>query len=427
MHNDFTFVEGGVAAAEGFIASGVLNKIKANRTTYDTALIFSDCICNAAGVFTQNRVKAECVKFTKKQIENGRAQAVIMNSGNANACTGEEGYKNAEKEAEEVSKRLKILKGDVLVCSTGVIGQQLPVQKILDGLDKSVSLLSKTGNVEARQAIMTTDTKYKEVALKTQIGGKTVTMGTMAKGSGMIHINLGTMLSVVTTDCAVSAPMLEKALKLSVAGTYNCVSIDGDTSTNDTLMILANGMAGNAEIVSEGKDFDSFCAALDEINTQMAKKIAGDGEGATRLIECKVSGALDEKTARVLAKSVISSSLVKAAFFGKDANWGRILCAMGYSGAEFNPDKTSVWFESAEGAERAGFTDFTGEQKGVKSKIKVFENGVPLNFDEVLAKKILSEAEVTVLVECGDGNACGTAWGCDLTYDYVKINGDYRT
>ncbi len=425
MHNDFTFVEGGVAAAEGFTASGVLNKIKANRTTYDTALIFSDCICNAAGVFTQNRVKAECVKFTKKQIENGKAQAVIMNSGNANACTGEEGYKNAEKEAEEVSKRLKILKGDVLVCSTGVIGQQLPVQKILDGLDKSVSLLSKTGNVEARQAIMTTDTKYKEVALKTQIGGKTVTMGTMAKGSGMIHINLGTMLSVVTTDCAVSAPMLEKALKLSAAGTYNCVSIDGDTSTNDTLLILANGKAGNKEIVSEGEDFDAFLAALNALNTQMAKKIAADGEGATRLVTCNVKGADTVENARGLAKAVICSNLVKAAFFGADANWGRILDAMGYSGYFFTPEKTSVSFVSREGAKRY-FED--GKENGGKEEtIKVFDHGVPLNFDEEKAKKILTEEAVDILVELEDGKAEGTAWGCDLTYDYVKINGDYRT
>lgn len=425
MHNDFTFVEGGIAAAEGFTASGVLNKIKANRTTYDTALIFSDCICNAAGVFTQNRVKAECVKFTKKQIENGRAQAVIMNSGNANACTGEEGYKNAEKEAEEVSKRLKILKEDVLVCSTGVIGQQLPVQKILDGLDKSVSLLSKTGNVEARQAIMTTDTKYKEVALKTQIGGKTVTMGTMAKGSGMIHINLGTMLSVVTTDCAVSAPMLEKALKLSAAGTYNCVSIDGDTSTNDTLLILANGKAGNKEIVSEGEDFDAFLAALNALNTQMAKKIAADGEGATRLVTCNVKGADTVENARGLAKAVICSNLVKAAFFGADANWGRILDAMGYSGYFFTPEKTSVSFVSREGAKR--YFEDGKENGGREETIKVFDHGVPLNFDEEKAKKILTEEAVDILVELEDGKAEGTAWGCDLTYDYVKINGDYRT
>lgn len=425
MQNSFTFVEGGVAAAEGFTASGVLNKIKANRTTYDTALIFSDTICNAAGVFTQNRVKAECVKFTKKQIENGKAQAVIMNSGNANACTGAEGYANAEKEAAAVSEKLNISKDDVLVCSTGVIGQQLPVQKILDGLDKSVSLLSKTGNIEARQAIMTTDTKYKEVALKAQIGGKTVTMGTMAKGSGMIHINLGTMLSVVTTDCAISAQMLEKALRLSVAGTYNCVSVDGDTSTNDTLLILANGKAGNAEITAEGADFDAFVEALNTLNTQMAKKIAADGEGATRLVTCNVKGADTVENARGLAKAVICSNLVKAAFFGADANWGRILDAMGYSGFNFTPEKTSVYFFSRAGSKRY-FEDGT-QNGGEESCIKVFDHGVPLNFDEEKAKKILLEEAVEILVELEDGNAEGTAWGCDLTYDYVKINGDYRT
>ena len=279
----FSFIDGGVAAAEGFTASGVLNKIKASRTTYDTALIYSDTICNAAGVFTQNRVKAECVKFTKKQIENGKAQAVIMNSGNANACTGSEGYENARKEAKAVSEKLNVSENDVLVCSTGVIGQQLPVQKILDGLDESVAKLSKTGNVEARQAIMTTDTKYKEVALETVIGGKKVKMGTMAKGSGMIHINLGTMLSVVTTDAAISSEMLEKALRISVAGTYNCVSGDGDTSTNDTLLILANGKAGNAEITSEGAAFDEFVEALNTLNTQIRGLQGIQGASTSRL------------------------------------------------------------------------------------------------------------------------------------------------
>lgn len=425
MSSGFVFVEGGVAAAEGFSASGVLNKIKANRTTYDTALIYSDSICNAAGVFTQNRVKAECVKFTKEQIKNGKAQAVIMNSGNANACTGKQGYENAEKEAAAVARKLNISKDDVLVCSTGVIGQQLPVEKILDGLDKSVQLLSKTGNVEARQAIMTTDTKYKEVALKAQIGGKTVTMGTMAKGSGMIHINMGTMLSVVTTDCAISAAMLEKALRSSVAGTYNCVSIDGDTSTNDTLLILANGKAGNAEITAEGKDFDTFLEALNTLNSQMAKKIAADGEGASRLVTCNVRGADTVENARGLAKAVICSNLVKAAFFGADANWGRILDAMGYSGFNFTPEKTSVSFFSRENSKRY-FED--GKQNGGEVRsVKVFDHGVPLDFDEDLAKKILSEEAVEILVELEDGKAEGTAWGCDLTYDYVKINGDYRT
>ena len=421
----FSFIDGGVTAAQGFTANGVLNKIKSSRTTNDTALIFSEKVCNAAGVFTQNRVKAECVKLTRDHIANGKAQAVIANSGNANACTGKEGYDNANKEAVAVAAKMNINSDDVLVLSTGVIGQQLPVDKILNGLDKLADGLSKEGHKEARIAIMTTDTQYKEVALETVIGGKTVRMGTMAKGSGMIHINLGTMLGFITTDCAISSQMLEKALRLSAAGTYNCVSIDGDTSTNDSLLILANGMAGNAEITSEGADFDAFVEALNALNTQMAKKIAADGEGASRLVTCNVVGADTVENARGLAKAVICSNLVKAAFFGADANWGRILDAMGYSGFFFTPEKTSVSFLSREGAKRY-FED--GSQNGGKeNSIKVFDHGVPLNFDEDLAKKILTEEAVDILVELEDGSAKGTAWGCDLTYDYVKINGDYRT
>ncbi len=421
----FNFIDGGVTAAQGFTANGILNHIKASRKFNDTALIYSEKICNAAGVFTQNRVKAECVKLDKAHIENGKAQAVIANSGNANACTGEEGYRNAEKEAVAVAAKLKLNSDDVLVCSTGVIGQQLPVEKIINGIDALADGLSKKGHEEARIAIMTTDTKYKEVALETEIGGKKVRMGTMAKGSGMIHINLGTMLGFITTDCAISSEMLEKALRKSVAGTYNCVSIDGDTSTNDTLLILANGMAGNAEITEEGEDFDKFLDALNALNTQMAMKIAADGEGASRLVTCNVVGADTVENARGLAKAVICSSLVKAAFFGADANWGRILDAMGYSGFNFTPEKTSVSFLSREGAKRY-FEN--GKQNGGDQKIiKVFSHGVPLNFDEELAKKILLEEAVDILVELEDGNARGTAWGCDLTYDYVKINGDYRT
>jgi len=425
MHNDFTFIDGGVTAAQGFTASGVLNKIKSSRTTYDTALIYSEKVCNAAGVFTQNRVKAECVKLTRDHIANGKAQAVIANSGNANACTGQQGYDNANKEAVAVAAKMNINSDDVLVLSTGVIGQQLPVEKIINGIDNLADSLSKEGHVQARQAIMTTDTRYKEVALETTIGGKTVRMGTMAKGSGMIHINLGTMLGFITTDASISSPMLKKALSISAAGTYNCVSIDGDTSTNDSLIILANGMAGNVEITSEGADFDAFVEALNALNTQMAKKIAADGEGATRLVTCNVAGADTVENARGLAKAVICSNLVKAAFFGADANWGRILDAMGYSGFFFTPEKTSVSFLSREGAKRY-FED--GKVNGAKeNSIKVFEHGVPLNFDEEKAKKILSEEAVDILVELEDGTAKGTAWGCDLTYDYVKINGDYRT
>lgn len=421
----YSFIDGGVTAAQGFTANGILNKIKSSRKTNDTALIYSEKLCNAAGVFTQNRVKAECVKLTKDHIANGKAQAVIANSGNANACTGAEGYKNAEKEAIAVAAKLNIASDDVLVLSTGVIGQQLDVSKILNGMDALADGLSKEGYKEARVAIMTTDTQYKEVALETQIGGKTVRMGTMAKGSGMIHINLGTMLGFITTDCAISSTMLEKALRISAAGTYNCVSVDGDTSTNDSLILLANGMAGNNEITSEGKDFDDFVAALNELNTQMAQKIAADGEGASRLVTCNITGADTVENARGLAKAVICSNLVKAAFFGADANWGRILDAMGYSGYFFTPEKTSVSFMSRKGAKR--YFENGKINGGEQSVIKVFDHGVPLNFDEDKAKKILTEEAVEILVELEDGSAKGTAWGCDLTYDYVKINGDYRT
>ncbi len=421
------FIDGGVTSPFGFTANGILCGIKAGRTKNDTALIFSEKPCTVAGMFTQNRVKAESVKLTKKNIADGVCQAVIANSGNANACTGEQGARNALRMAQAAAKELHINADDVIVCSTGVIGQQLNVEVIEKNIGRLVSGLSKEGHKEARTAIMTTDTHYKECAVETVIGGKKVHIGAMCKGSGMIHINLGTMLAFMTTDCAISSIMLEKALRNSVEGTYNCVSVDGDTSTNDTLTILANGMAGNAEITEEGDDYDAFVDALNAINAQMAKKIAGDGEGATRLIECNVTGAKDVTTARVLAKSIISSSLVKAAFFGKDANWGRILCAMGYSGAEFTPEKTSVCFESIVGAKRHGFTDIMGDNEGVSKEIMVFDHGVPLDFDEALAKEILSEDEVTINVTIEDGNAKGTAWGCDLTYDYVKINGDYRT
>ena len=297
----------------------------------------------------------------------------------------------------------------MLVCSTGVIGQQLPVEKIEAKMADLVAGLSKEGHQLAREAIMTTDTRYKEAALETTIGGRTVRLGTMAKGSGMIHINMGTMLGFITTDCAISSAMLDKALRESVEGTYNCVSVDGDTSTNDTLLILANGMAGNQVIDSEGADYEAFLSALNQLNTIMAKRIAADGEGAEHLVECRVDGAASVEDARILAKAVISSNLVKAAFFGKDANWGRILCAMGYSGGSFTPEKASVSFASTAG------------------RIQVFKEGVPLDFDEDLARRILSEDETRIEVELQDGNCSGTAWGCDLTYEYVKINGDYRT
>lgn len=403
------FIDGGVAAPQGFTTNGLCAGIKAGRTKPDTALIFSERPCAAAGVFTKNRVQAECVKLSRRHVADGSAQAVIVNSGNANACTGEQGAQAALRMAQSAASCLSLPANEVLVCSTGVIGQQLPVEKIECQMAQLVAGLSKEGHRAAREAIMTTDTRYKEAALETTIGGKPVRLGTMAKGSGMIHINMGTMLGFITTDCAISAAMLDKALRESVAGTYNCVSVDGDTSTNDTLLILANGMAGNQVIDSEGPDYDAFLSALNQLNTIMAKRIAADGEGAEHLVECRVDGAASVEDARILAKAVISSNLVKAAFFGKDANWGRILCAMGYSGGSFTPERTSVSFESEAGT------------------IAVFRQGIPLDFDEELATRILSAAETRILVQLQDGNCSGTAWGCDLTYEYVKINGDYRT
>lgn len=403
------FVEGGVCAPTGFTANGILCGIKKGRTKNDIALIESEVPCAAAAVFTKNLVKAEPVKLTKKNVADGRAQAVVANSGNANACTGDEGYRNAEKTAELAAKYLGLKKEDVLVCSTGVIGQQINIAAIESGMEKLCDGLSKAGNVAAREAIMTTDTMYKEMAVTIEIGGKNVTLGTMAKGSGMIHVNMGTMLGFITTDCAISPKMLDAALRESIEKTYNCVSVDGDTSTNDTLIVLANGLAGNKTIASKNADYRAFVEALNTLNTAMARKIAGDGEGATHLIECAISGAKSDAIARNLAKSVISSSLVKAMFFGKDANMGRILCAMGYSGELFDQMRTNIFFDSGAG------------------EIEVFHKGVPLNFDEDKAKKILGETEVKIRIELEDGKGSGTAWGCDLTYDYVKINGDYRT
>lgn len=420
------FIEGGVTAPEGFTANGMLCGIKPGRTKNDTALIFSERPCATAGMFTRNRVKAESVRLTMRNIADGKAQAVIANSGNANACTGQEGALAAKRMADCASRALGISGEDVIVCSTGVIGVRLPVEVIERNIDALASGLSKDGHKAAREAIMTTDTRFKECAVETEIGGKKVRLGTMCKGSGMIHINLGTMLSFVTTDCAITSAMLTKALERSVAGTYNCVSVDGDTSTNDTLTVLANGMAGNPLIDSEGGDFDIFCEALDALNTVMAKKIAADGEGATRLIECNVRGAQSQESARALAKAVISSSLVKAAMFGCDANFGRFLCAMGYSGIDFNPDRTSIWFTSRPGAERYFDETLPFEVHGEDS-VQVFKDGAPVDFDEDLARKIMGREAVEILVQCADGDADGTAWGCDLTYDYVKINGDYRT
>ncbi len=418
------FINKGVCAPTGFTASAVFSGVKKGISPEsvivdgeinkrgDTALVVSISDCKTAGVFTKNRVKAEPVKLCKKILaENSEnIRGVILNSGNANACTGEQGMLNAKTMCSTVANSLSnIEENQILVCSTGVIGKQLPIDVIKNAIPTLVNGLSTEGNELARTAIMTTDTRYKEIAVEFELGGKKVKVGTMAKGSGMIHINMGTMLGLITTDCAISQKMLQQALQESAECTYNCVSVDGDTSTNDTLLLLANGMAENEEITEPNSDYYEFLHALNTLNTEMAKRIAGDGEGAEHLIECTVTGAKSIESARNLAKSVISSSLVKAAFFGKDANWGRILCALGYSGEDFTPETTSVNFSSEAGA------------------INLFENGVPLNFDENLAKKILTEDEVHILVQLKDGNSCGTAWGCDLTHEYVTINGDYRT
>lgn len=420
------FIDGGVCAPEGFTANGMRVGIKASRKINDFALVYSDVPCNAAGVFTQNRVKSESVKLAQKFIADGRAQAAIEISGNANTCTGAQGAENALRMAKAAAVSLGIKTEDVIVYSTGVIGAQFDISKVEDNIDILKNGLSKKGHEEARVAIMTTDTHFKECAVEFSIGGKLCKMGTMCKGSGMIHINMGTMLSFITTDCAISSEMLDKALKSSILETYNCVSVDGDTSTNDTLTIMANGKAGNVEITSEGPDYDVFLEALNKMNKVMAMKIAADGEGATRLVECNVYGAKSVENARGLAKEIICSSLVKAAMFGADANFGRFLCAMGYSGIEFDPDKVSIWFTSKSDANRyfENYDDF--EVHGEKS-VQVYKDGVPLDFDEDLAKEIMSQQAVEILVQCGEGNASGTAWGCDLTYDYVKINGDYRT
>lgn len=403
---------GGVTAPAGFTAGGFRCGFKSSRAANDTALIVSRVPCTAAAVFTENLVKAEPVKLSAQHVAGGKAQAVIANAGNANACTGAQGRKNALRMARAVAGALSVPEEEVLVCSTGVIGQQFP-ETALETLEKNAAgfcaALSREGHTAAREAILTTDTVYKESEIRFELDGRTVTIGAMAKGSGMIHINMGTMLAFVTTDCAISAEMLDCALRESAVCTYNCVSVDGDTSTNDTLLILANGLAGNTPVTEKNEAYGKFLQALTELNTVMARKIAADGEGATRLVECLVTGAASGEAARTLAKSVVSSNLVKAAFYGRDANWGRILCALGYSGVPFSPESVRVSFRSAAG------------------EIAVCENGMPLPFDEQKASSVLDRPEVLVLVDLGGGNGTGRAWGCDLTCEYVRINGDYRS
>ena len=401
-------IKGGVCAAKGFKASGVHCGIRKNKTKKDLALIVSDVQANAAAVYTSNLVKGAPIYVTKDNIANGKAKAVICNSGNANTCNSN-GVEIARQMCNLVEESTGISADDVVVASTGVIGQPLDITPIKNGMKELVDSLCYEGSESAANAIMTTDTVLKEVSYKFDIDGKECHIGGIAKGSGMIHPNLATMLVFITTDTAISSQMLEKALKGDVADTFNMVSVDGDTSTNDMVCVLANGMAGNSEITADGKEFESFKAALAAVNSYLCREIAKDGEGATKLLECKVSGAKDKATARVVAKSIVCSSLVKAAMFGADANWGRILCAIGYSGADVDINKIDVSFSSEAG------------------EIPVCHNGMGIDFSEEIAKEILLKDEIQVLVSLNDGEDFAVARGCDLTYDYVKINGDYRT
>ena len=403
--------EGGITAPKGFKAASVAAEIKYKNRT-DMAMVYSEKPCTQAGVFTTNIVKAAPVRWDKAVVSDSPyAQAVVVNSGIANACTGNQGYEYCNKSAECVSECLGIDKSAVLVASTGVIGMQLPIDRIENGIRMLSTQLEGTheAGTKAAKAIMTTDTVHKEVAVKFEVDGKEVTVGGMCKGSGMIHPNMCTMLGFVTTDLAISKELLQKALSENVVDTFNMVSVDGDTSTNDTLVVLANGMAGNETITEENEAYEQFKEALNYVNTTLAKKMAADGEGATALFETKVIHAKTKEDARILSKSVICSSLTKAAIYGHDANWGRILCALGYSGVTFDPEKVELFFESKAG------------------KIQIYKDGVATEYSEEEATKILSEPEVTVLVDMKDGDFEAAAWGCDLTYDYVKINADYRS
>ena len=401
-------ISGGVCAPKGFKAAGMHCGVRRNKDKKDIAMIFADVECSAAAVYTTNKVFGAPIAVTRENLANGKARAVICNSGNANTSNAD-GVEKARAMSDLTAKALGIDSGDVIVASTGVIGQSLDLEPISRGISELPKLLSKNGGTDAALAIMTTDTKVKEVAFEFDLGGKTAKIGAISKGSGMIHPNMATMLSFITTDAAITAEMLSKALKGVVGETYNMISVDGDTSTNDMVSVMASGLAENALIDSETGDYAAFKEALSAVGHYMAPMIAGDGEGATKLLICNTRGAKDILTAKTVARSVISSALVKAAMFGADANCGRVLCAMGYSGADYDPDKVSVLFKSAAG------------------EILVCENGCGLAFDEDLAKKILLEKEITIEINMYQGGAAATAWGCDLTYDYVKINGDYRT
>ena len=400
-------VPGGVCAARGFSAAGIHCGIRKNRTKKDLALIYSDSPASAAAVYTRNLVKGAPLTVTKAHLADGMARAVICNSGNANTCNAD-GIEIAEKMAQLTADALGINAGDVLVASTGVIGQRLDIAPIAAGIPALAAGLGDH-SADAVEGIMTTDTVPKEIALEFTLGGKTCRLGGIAKGSGMIHPDMATMLVFLTTDAAISSEMLQKALSSDVDKSFNMLSVDGDTSTNDMVVLLANGQAGNEEITCEGEDFDTFMAALNSVTVWLCRPNAADGEGATKLLECCVSGAKDVATARTVGKSVICSSLLKAAMFGADANWGRVLCAIGYSGAAVDPDTIDVSFRSAKG------------------EIRVCTDGAGVEFSEEKAKEILLEEEIDILIDLKSGDVSATAWGCDLTYDYVKINGDYRT
>ena len=408
-------ITGGVTAPKGFQAAGIHCGIKDNFTTpqpdkKDLAMILSSVPCAAAGTYTRNVVKADPVILTKEHLADHQARGIIFDSGNANACAPK-GRENAQRMAQAAAAATGLQPQDFAVCSTGIIGVELNIQAIEKGVPSLVAALADTpqASLDAAHAILTTDLKVKEIAVTVELGGKTVTIGAIAKGSGMIHPNMGTMLCFLTTDCAISSEMIKSALLETVQVSFNRISVDGDTSTNDTCCVLANGLAGNPVITEKGPDYDAFVEALRALCVELAKKMASDGEGATHLITCTVTGAGSEQSAETVAKSVIGSALTKAAIFGADANWGRVLCAMGYSGEDFNPDKVDVAFQSQAGS------------------VQVCAKGRGLDFDEDLAKRVLTEHDVTIAITMGEGDSSCTCWGCDLTYEYVKINGDYRT
>lgn len=406
---EFKYIEGGVTAPKGFLASGIYCGIKKGSLKKDLALIYSEVPANASGMFTKNKVKGAPIYVCKDHLSNKKAQAIIVNSGNANTCNGDDGLSKAKKMASLQAKALNLKADNVLVASTGVIGVPLNIDAIKDGIPLLTEKLSKEGNKDAASAIMTTDTFMKELAAEFYIDDTKVTIGTMAKGSGMIEPNMGTMLSFITTDLSISPELLDEALKTTVKVTYNRVSVDGDTSTNDSIFILANGQANNKTITEKNDHYYAFVEVLKTINTKMAKNIAKDGEGATRLLECQISGAQTEKDAVIFGKSVINSSLVKTAMFGSDANWGRVLCALGYADSKFDPEKVDVSFASCKG------------------EILVCKDGSSVGFDEDKAKEILSQDEIIIKVNLSQGKQSAYVWGCDLSYEYVKINGDYRS